>query len=110
MIVVDVVERHGRICRFSVSGHAGYERRGRDVVCAAVSALVLNAVNSCEHLLGVVLPTQDDGERLTCDVPAHAQSAEVDLLMRSMVFGLEQTATAHPRHVRVQFHQENGQE
>ena len=33
---------------FDVSGHAGYSEAGSDIVCAAVSALVINAVNSIE--------------------------------------------------------------
>ena len=30
---------------FSVSGHAGYENAGKDIICASVSALVINTVN-----------------------------------------------------------------
>ena len=33
---------------FSLSGHAGYAKAGQDIVCAAVSALCLNTVNSVE--------------------------------------------------------------
>lgn len=31
-----------------VSGHAEYDQSGRDIVCAAVSTLVLNTINSIE--------------------------------------------------------------
>lgn len=33
---------------FSLCGHAGYAKAGHDIVCAAVSALCLNTVNSIE--------------------------------------------------------------
>ena len=33
----------------SVSGHAGYSEKGTDIVCAAVSALTINTVNSLER-------------------------------------------------------------
>lgn len=33
---------------FSISGHAGYAKRGKDIVCAAVSALAVNTVNSID--------------------------------------------------------------
>jgi uncharacterized protein YsxB (DUF464 family) len=101
MIRVRVTEREGRICGFSVSGHAGYAEAGRDVVCAAVSALTLNAVNSCERLLGVRLACRDDGRALHCRVPDTPKDASVQLLLRSMVFGLEQTAEAYPQFVQV---------
>ncbi len=34
---------------FLCSGHAGFARAGRDIVCAAVSVLVINTVNSIEQ-------------------------------------------------------------
>jgi uncharacterized protein YsxB (DUF464 family) len=101
MIRVEVFETSGRITRFSVSGHAGYAEAGEDIVCAAVSALTLNAVNSCEKLLGIRLSYEDDGDMLVCDVPRTERDSEVQLLLRSMVFGLEQTQTLYPEHVRV---------
>lgn len=35
---------------FSVSGHAGYKKKGEDIICASVSALVINTVNAIESL------------------------------------------------------------
>ena len=37
---------HGNIIGFHVSGHAGFSPHGTDVVCAGVSALVINCINS----------------------------------------------------------------
>ena len=31
---------------FDVDGHAGFDDSGHDIVCAAVSALVINTINS----------------------------------------------------------------
>lgn len=33
-----------------MNGHAGYHENGQDIVCAAVSALTCNLVNSLTHL------------------------------------------------------------
>ncbi|MBX6352892.1 MAG: ribosomal-processing cysteine protease Prp [Thermoflavifilum sp.] len=101
MIRVHVSQREGRITAFTVCGHAGYAHHGEDIVCAAVSALTLNAVNSCERLLGIRLACRDDGECLHCEVPMTRQDPKVQLLLASMVFGLEQTAEAYPEYVRV---------
>ena len=32
------------------NGHAGYAEEGQDIICAAVSALIVNTVNSVETL------------------------------------------------------------
>lgn len=45
MIVVQMKENG-----LTVDGHAGYAETGNDIICAAVSALVQNLVNSVEAL------------------------------------------------------------
>ncbi|MBR4513751.1 MAG: ribosomal-processing cysteine protease Prp [Lachnospiraceae bacterium] len=41
---------NGRINGFVLSGHANYAKHGKDIVCAAVSMLAINTVNSIETL------------------------------------------------------------
>ncbi|MDQ0188326.1 ribosomal-processing cysteine protease Prp [Alicyclobacillus cycloheptanicus] len=103
MIRVQVDEHAGQVTAFQVTGHAGYGSAGSDVVCAAVSALVLNAINSCEKLLGVELEAQDDGHLLQCQVRPQAHAEEVQLLIRSMLFGIEQTKAKYPRYVELTY-------
>ena len=38
----------GQALGFQISGHSGYAEAGSDIVCAAVSALAENTVNSIE--------------------------------------------------------------
>lgn len=102
MIRVRVRKTAGQVNGFRVTGHGGYGEAGEDVVCAAVSALVLNAVNSCEHLLGAKLHVEDTGELLLCTVPAGiARAKDVQLLLESMLFGIEQTVAQYPQHVQL---------
>ena len=37
------------ITGYKLSGHADYSEYGSDIVCAAVSALVINTINSIEN-------------------------------------------------------------
>ncbi|MDI3256564.1 MAG: ribosomal-processing cysteine protease Prp [Kyrpidia sp.] len=100
------VERdgQGRIRRLKVNGHAGWSEAGQDIVCAAVSALTLNLVNSCRGLLNVTLPVRARNGFLDLDVPADLPddvSEKVQLLMESCVFGLWQTARQYRHHVTI---------
>ena len=105
MVKMDVFESEGRVARFAVSGHAGYAKSGKDIVCAAVSALVLNAINSSEKLLGVELSVNDNGDYLECDIPDVVRNREdLQLLLQSMVFGVEQTAVAYPKYAKLTRH------
>lgn len=52
----------GEYLGFTSSGHAGYAKRGEDIVCAAVSALVINAVNSLEEIAREPMRVETDEE------------------------------------------------
>lgn len=75
---------------FDAQGHAGFSTEGNDVVCAAVSVLVINTVNSIESFTEdriSCVSDETDGsiEFRFSDKP----SRESELLIRSMLLGLE---------------------
>ncbi len=85
------------------SGHAGYAENGLDIVCSAVSVLLYNAVNSCEALLGAELSASDETDPFVVEVPQQWVSHDgVQLLLRSMEFGLRQIAEQYPEYLVVQ--------
>ena len=50
MIKVTIYQNsEGEITGVSIQGHAGYADNGSDIVCAAVSVLAQNTVNSIEQ-------------------------------------------------------------
>ncbi len=50
MIVVSINLVDGRIKRMQLSGHAGYAKRGFDLVCAGASAIAYGLCNSLDQL------------------------------------------------------------
>ena len=46
MITIKVRKKNGSYEEFISKGHAGYAEAGQDIVCAAVSALIINTVNA----------------------------------------------------------------
>ena len=50
MITIKVRKKNGSYEEFISKGHAGYAEEGQEIICAAVSALVINTVNSLEQL------------------------------------------------------------
>ena len=98
------VERAGaasadpEIARICVSGHAGAGEYGQDLVCAAVSALVINFINSAEDVCGVPLAARAAEGDVDVQVPAHPC---VQLLARSLVSGLRRLAAERPQSVSV---------
>ena len=52
MITITVKREDGMYRSFRSEGHSGYADEGSDIICAAVSALSVNALNSIESLTG----------------------------------------------------------
>ena len=52
MIQVIVKKQKENIIGFHVEGHSGYASHGSDIICAAVSILTINCINSIEEFCG----------------------------------------------------------
>ena len=50
----------GEYLRFTCSGHAEYADYGQDIVCAAISILVINTVNSLEEFAKLRMQLETD--------------------------------------------------
>lgn len=87
MTKVKIFRRDGRYLGFDADGHAGYDDYGKDVVCAAVSVLTINTVNSIEQLAHDKVETSEEDGHLNCSFPVEL-SDRGKLLMDSLVLGL----------------------
>ncbi len=83
---------------FTCMGHSGYAGKGRDIVCASVSVLVINTVNSIEELAGEEMEVTADEETgfINCRFQ-DTLSYEGKLFMDSMVLGLSKIAEQYGR-------------
>jgi len=96
----------GGIAGFRAEGHAGSKlaRRGKDIVCSAVSALTQTAVNAMETVAGVPTePAVDDG-LLEVLLPAGLtakQAADCQIILRTVLQGLTDIEQSYPGQVRV---------
>ena len=48
MITITILQDHEDAVGFHCIGHSGYAEAGSDIICAGVSALVINTINSIE--------------------------------------------------------------
>lgn len=75
---------------FTCSGHAGYDEHGKDIVCAALSMLVINTVNAIDELTDcriTVTANEADGE-MKVAFPNTA-SEDAKLLIDAMLLGIQ---------------------
>lgn len=93
MIHVDLYTRNGIIWRFVVKGHADYDEYGKDIVCAAVSVLVMNTIMAIERFTEEKMQTKTDEKAgfIECIFPDRKQGVyeeESELLIKTMILGL----------------------
>ncbi len=91
MITITVKKRKKDYLEFCSKGHAGYGRAGQDIVCAAVSALIINTVNSLEKFTAEKFEALDDDGFVRIRFSG-AMTAEGRLLMDSLILGLTEIA------------------
>ncbi len=76
---------------FSLTGHAGYAEYGSDIVCASVSALAINTVNSIEAFTDdkASADVEEKTGLLTFSFSGSDVSEKGQLLINSLILGLK---------------------
>ena len=91
MVQITILKnKQGDYTGFTFKGHAGYAESGHDIVCAAVSVLVINTLNSIEAFTKDVPQVHTDEKKglIECRFSEEICKESV-LLLDSMVLGLQ---------------------
>ena len=96
----------GALMGYRSEGHTGYAEAGEDIVCAAVSALTQSTLNGLKNVLKApVMFDIDDAAaileaRLTPEA-SEAQVRQAQLLLETLLQGLQAIERSYPRNVRI---------
>ena len=96
MITVTVSKKNNSYISFTSKGHAGYAEEGQDIICAAVSALVINTVNSLEQLTGDHIQAEESDGFVSFSF-MDPVTKEGTLLMDSLVLGLTEIENSYSK-------------
>ena len=93
-----------KISGFAMQGHAGYAQSGSDIVCAAVSVLAQNTVNSIEQFTEDTfsVDVNEDLGELYFKIDA-GYSNETELLLNSLILGLQGIEEEYMEYIDVIF-------
>lgn len=98
----------GQIVSYEVTGHAGFREEGEDIVCAAVSVLAIETVNSAERLAShqmIVEEKPKEGGYLYAEIGSELseeQQVITQVLLKHLYFSLQDVAEAYPDYVTVE--------
>ena len=93
-----------RITGFSISGHSGFEDAGKDIVCAAVSAVVEMAEITINDVCGAKAKTRvkEDQARVTLTLPVSCDEEEtVQAVLAGMMVYLCSLRDNYPDYIEV---------
>jgi len=90
---------------FCSEGHAGYAKHGEDIVCAAVSALVMNTMNSIHSFTSDVFDYKEVQKKGMVDFRIISEpSPETKLLFKSLILGLQNIQEEYgEKYLRIDF-------
>ncbi len=91
MISVVISKHNNEIVKVLLDGHAGFADKGQDIVCAAVSVLVINTFNSIERFTEDAFECEaaEDGGFMSMSF-TETLSTDAKLLLNSMLLGLDE--------------------
>ena len=106
MITVTIERDSQGIRAIRVHGHAGYAEYGKDIVCAAVSAVVQTALIGVERVAGCRVRRNDGPGLIEARMERPAEGltdrwAEAQAILETMTLGLKEIEDGRERYVRV---------
>ena len=93
-----------RITGFSISGHSGYAEAGKDIVCAAISAIVTLAEATINDVCGAKakVRVKEEDARITLTLPAACDEEEsVQAVLAGMLLTLCNMRDEYPDYIEV---------
>lgn len=97
-------DKDGVLKHFVVSGHAGYDRQGRDIVCAAVSTVSYTTVGALMDLVGISDFYTERNGYMFCKLDVELSPEKrhtADIIMKTAEIGFKQIELSYPRFVKV---------
>jgi hypothetical protein len=102
-VVFEIKNKRYRLVR--VSGHAGYDDKGKDIVCAGVSALLGGLLNSLEYFLEDEFDYQVEqsgwSEVILPSRMTEAQNEKAYTIIKTFELGIKMLQADYPNYVRI---------
>lgn len=105
MVKIIIFKDKDTVTRVRSSGHSGYADAGSDIVCAAISILMINTVNSIETFTDDIFSCIAEEKKAVMDIQLDKKPSEgAVLLIKSLALGLEAIADTYgSQFVRIEY-------
>ena len=90
----------GVLTGFSVSGHSGYAEEGRDIVCAAVSAMAYLTANTITEVIGADADIENDEGLLSLRVNK-GDEGKCEIPLKGFYLQMKELVKQYPEYIRI---------
>ena len=98
MIKVNIKNKNGKVYEIVVKGHAGYDDYGKDIVCAAVSTMMITAVNNIISLDDSIDYVENDG---LLRVTIKKETEMNQKILNNVIMMLEDLKSQYPKNIEI---------
>ena len=83
----------------TITGHAGYDDFGKDIVCSAVSSIVITSINLALRFDKESLKYEENTDKLTIEVIKCDKNTTI--IMENMIKMLEELASTYKKNIKI---------
>ncbi len=99
MVLIEVTGNKGEFESLKITGHAGYEDSGKDIVCAAISAIAQGGINALEAPSGYRIRLGKGDYLLEAKNKATPHD---QIVIETMIAQIESVAVSYPEYARLE--------
>lgn len=99
MITIQTKKENNIIKEIILTGHAGYDIYGKDIVCSGVSAIVITTVNGIIRLDSTILEVIQEENKLSILVKKDTLVSRT--LLDNMMSLLEEARDTYPKNIQI---------
>lgn len=99
MIKVSVSKKNDELDYITISGHAGYDEYGKDIICASVSTLVITCINNILTLDETAIEYVCDDDKTFIKVTKNNDIS--NKILNNMINSLIDLESEYPKNIKV---------
>ena len=101
MTTASFFKENGKFKKFSISGHSGYATEGEDIVCAAITSMVMLTANNITNSFSLPADVSVDEKTATITLSLNCDDERGIALITGLYNELCNLVNDYPKNIRV---------
>ena len=103
MTIIHFYKKAGRLVGFSSQGHSSFDEEGRDIVCAAISAVTMMTANAAEGVLNYDKHVHANKKKNRIFILWDQGGENWEVLLKALKLYLTELANQYPNNIQIKY-------